>query len=342
MTVPSPQSGEQRRGQGLGEGRLLDLRRSRDAADHLSEAPTRPVAVLEAEPRHAVTEPAPEEPTAPAPGRLHRVERLVVPVLLAGCLALVGFLAFVFYFSSFSEARSQAGLERRFARPLGFGTAPVGGRIGNGTPVARLDIPAIGVHQVVVEGSQADNLRNGPGHLAASPLPGQIGNAVLVAHRLAWGGPFERIATLRPGDQIDVTTGQGHFRYRVSGHSDLPASDVKPLQATKDNRLTLLTAANLAASRRIAVTADLVGKPAVTPSGRPDVVTAADSGLSGQGGIALVVLGWVEVLILVSVLSIFVYRRVHGWSAYLITAPVIALLAWFAYANLGRLLPGSL
>ncbi|MBO0731067.1 MAG: class D sortase [Acidimicrobiaceae bacterium] len=304
-----------------------------------AEEPTAPVAVL----------PRPDEEPPPSPPRRRRRRRparawepIAAQVLLGLTAALVGFLVFVLLFSGLLQARAQAGLERRFARPLGYGKAVIGGDIRYGTPVARLDIPSLGVHEVVVEGTRADELRYGPGHLATSPLPGQLGNSVLAAHRLAWGGPFRGIGGLRPGQDIDVTTGQGHFTYRVNGHRTISSSNTKPLGATADNRLTLVTAGDLTASQRLVVTSTLVGKAQPTPAGRANLISRADSGLTGQGGISWELFLWLELLLVVVVAAVFVFRRFKGWSAYLLTAAPLAASLWVVYANLGRLLPGTL
>ena len=45
--------------------------------------------------------------------------------------------------------------------------------IAEGDPVARLEIPEIGVDVVVVAGVSVDDLRRGPGHYPDTPLPGQ-------------------------------------------------------------------------------------------------------------------------------------------------------------------------
>ena len=59
-----------------------------------------------------------------------------------------------------------------------------------GEPVALIDIPEIGVSQVVVEGVDVADLRKGPGHYPGTPLPGQEGNAAIAGHRTTYGAPF--------------------------------------------------------------------------------------------------------------------------------------------------------
>src|SRR5215510_13361010 len=79
----------------------------------------------------------------------------------------------------------------------------------DGSAVAHISIPAIGVDKVVVQGVALADLKKGPGHYPDSPLPGQPGNAAIAGHRTTYGAPFNRINELNPGDEILITTLQG-------------------------------------------------------------------------------------------------------------------------------------
>ena len=68
-----------------------------------------------------------------------------------------------------------------------------------GTPVARLVIPRIGVDAIVLEGVGSDELNGGPGHYPGTPLPGDLGNAIISAHR---DRHFRRLGDLVIGDTI--------------------------------------------------------------------------------------------------------------------------------------------
>jgi sortase A len=54
----------------------------------------------------------------------------------------------------------------------------------------------------------------GIGHYPDSPMPGEVGNFALAAHRTTFGKPFNRIAELRVGDAIIVETEAGWYTYR--------------------------------------------------------------------------------------------------------------------------------
>jgi sortase A len=268
--------------------------------------------------------------------------RLATQLLFTFSAVCLGFLVFVGPLSKLPQKRAQNGLQRALATRLRKSRAYVGGAIPAGSPIARIDIPRLGLHQVVVEGTSADQLRKGPGHLPVSPLPGQPGNAVLAGHRWAWGAPFSGIDGLRRGDPIIVLTGQGSFTYRVEGHRLVGSSDVAPFEATRDNRLTMVTAANLSASQRWVVTASLNGDPQAAPQGRPRVLSSHEGGLVGQRGLLGILALWLEVLLMVAVGTVFLYRVLPRWSSYLITTPVVLAVLWIVYANLARLLPATL
>lgn len=270
------------------------------------------------------------------------LRRLAIQLLFTFSVVCLGFLLFVGYLSAFPQKRAQSGLQRALATRLSLVRAYIGGKIPSGTPIARIDIPRLGLHQVVVEGTSADQLRKGPGHLSVTPLPGQPGNAVLAGHNVAFGGPFSGIDHLRPGAHVEVLTGQGSFTYVVTGHQLVKSSDVNPFGATPDNRLTLVTAANLSASNRWVVTAALSGDPQPAPTGRPTVLSSREGGLVGQHGVLPALALWVEVLLLSAVGTVILYRMLPRWSSYLITTPVVLAVLWLVFTNLARLLPATL
>jgi sortase A len=84
-----------------------------------------------------------------------------------------------------------------------------------GDALGKLLIPSIGVSEYVVEGTDADNLRKGPGHYPETPLPGQRGTSAIAGHRTTYGAPFRKLDKLDKGDRIIVELPYGTFVYRV-------------------------------------------------------------------------------------------------------------------------------
>jgi sortase A len=84
-----------------------------------------------------------------------------------------------------------------------------------GDALGKLLIPSIGVSEYVVEGTDADNLRKGPGHYPDTPLPGQHGTSAIAGHRTTYGAPFRNLDKLKRNDRIVVELPYGTFVYRV-------------------------------------------------------------------------------------------------------------------------------
>ena len=76
-------------------------------------------------------------------------------------------------------------------------------------PVARLQFAPKGVDLIVLAGASGRTLAFGPGHLAASALPGRTGNVVIAGHR---DTHFRFLEGVQKGDllQLDSTNGQAH------------------------------------------------------------------------------------------------------------------------------------
>jgi sortase A len=88
-------------------------------------------------------------------------------------------------------------------------------RLEPGDAVGRLEIPAIGVKTVVVEGTDPAELRSGPGHYPGTALPGAGTTVAIAGHRTTYGAPFRRLDDLERGDTITVSMPYGRVEYRV-------------------------------------------------------------------------------------------------------------------------------
>jgi len=84
-----------------------------------------------------------------------------------------------------------------------------------GDAIGKIAIPSIGVSEYVVEGTDADNLRKGPGHYPDTPLPGQKGTSAIAGHRTTYGAPFRKLNELERNDRIVLEMPYGTFVYRV-------------------------------------------------------------------------------------------------------------------------------
>jgi sortase A len=130
-----------------------------------------------------------------------------------------------------------------------------------GDAIAKIEIPAIGVSDYVVEGTDTGSLRKGPGHYPETPLPGDAGTAAIAGHRTTYGAPFRHIDELNRGQRIVVDMPDGRFLYRVERTKIVDDSDLSVLRRVGYKRLVLSACHPLySAAQRIIVFARQVGR----------------------------------------------------------------------------------
>ena len=145
------------------------------------------------------------------------------------------------------------------SRRLAFSARSLDRRTNNGDPVGKLLIDRIGLSSVVVEGTDAGDLRKGPGHYPGTPLPGQRGTVAIAGHRTTYGAPFRKIDKVRPGEEIVVVMPYGRFTYKVERTRIVPPTAVWVTQRVSYDRLILSACHPLySAAKRIVVFAKLV------------------------------------------------------------------------------------
>ena len=214
-----------------------------------------------------------------------------------------------------------------------------------GDAVAQIQVPAIGLDKIVVEGVSLDDLKKGPGHYPETPMPGQEGNAAIAGHRTTYGAPFNRLDELEQGDEITVTTAQGEFTYVVSATHIVSPTAVHVLRDKGDDRLTLTAChPKYSARQRIVVVAKLAA--AEDPLPRPtrneqEPPPAALDDIDGAGKPAwpAVVLGVACALIWFG--AWLLGRGWRRWPAYLIGLPIFMVTLFFFFEEFSRLLPSN-
>jgi sortase A len=261
-------------------------------------------------------------------------EGIAISMLLLALLA-TGFLGYLFGASGVQEKSSQSRLYGTLATQLGQEIGPLG-PTRPGKPVAIMSIPSIGLRNVVVvEGTAAEDLTAGPGHLRDTPLPGQLGLSVIYGRRATFGRPFAHLDRLVPGAKIAVITQQGRAIYRVAAIGD----SHHPVQDPTLSRLVLLTANSAQVpAYYLEVDADLVSTPhngfVILPAIGP-----AEQAMAGDTGALVLTMVWGLALVLVSVGGTLAAARWSTWPAYLIITPVVLAVVWNLYENLAALLP---
>lgn len=90
-------------------------------------------------------------------------------------------------------------------------------------PVAKIEIPRLGIEQIVLEGDSGQSLAFGPGHRLSSAMPGERGTMLISGHR---DTHFRFLQDLQPGDDISlVTADRVTHHYRVESMEILNAAD---------------------------------------------------------------------------------------------------------------------
>jgi sortase A len=138
-------------------------------------------------------------------------------------------------------------------------------------PVKGLDfairIPKLGYFAAVREGVGSGVLYSGPGHYPETVWPGDAGTVGVAAHNVYW----INFPKLGKGDEVDIETRYGLYRYRVTGTRIVNPDDRTVLIPHSDGyHLTLTTCwplwAGAFATQRYVIFAEQVWPVAIRPS----------------------------------------------------------------------------
>jgi len=299
-------------------------------------APTAPDAVVDVrdKPKTPVSAPAPRSVSA---------RRIAGKVFLALGFVLALFLVFEFAVTNLMYDRSQALLQKDLQALVASREATSLDWVPQqGQPVGVLTIPKIGLSSVIVQGSSASMTEQGPGHLRGTPMPGRLGNSVILGRRATYGAPFENLDQLLPGDPLTVATGAGEFTYLVQNVSIVRPGDPDVVGPSYDSRLTLITSSpKYLATGRYVVTAVLKGLPAPQPTMAAVAVAPTELGIQGEPSAIGGVLLWAELAVIAVITGVWLRRRVSRRVAWLLTAPLALALIWAAFTAADRLLPST-
>lgn len=194
------------------------------------------------------------------------VRRLVVVLTLLALVA--GGISLRLGYDDWRTGRTQEGLQQELS--LGTAPRPVAGtddstpaasRSAYGKPFAELRIPRFGDdwQWAVVEGTDASALELGPGHYPGTPMPGEVGNAAIAAHRAGHGDPFIDFDDLRRGDPVEITQGGTTWIYRVVREPWIVAADAHHVLGPLPGRQLTLTTCwpKYGSSKRLIAVAEL-------------------------------------------------------------------------------------
>jgi len=98
-------------------------------------------------------------------------------------------------------------------------------------------VPRLGYYAAVREGVDLTILYSGPGHYPGTPWPGQRGMVAVAAHNVYWID-FPQLAK---GDEVDLETRYGNFRYAVTNTRIVEPDDRSIVVQGPGRHLTLTT-----------------------------------------------------------------------------------------------------
>lgn len=132
-----------------------------------------------------------------------------------------------------------------------------------GVTIGRLEIPSIGLDELIREGVDLSVIDRGVAHWAGTAAAGGYGNMVLAGHRTTKTKPFHDLDLMQPGDSITVTGFDGRVaEYIVTEIVIVTPRDMWIVEQTDVPMLTLFAChPKRSAQQRIVVRAELVDAP---------------------------------------------------------------------------------
>jgi sortase A len=160
---------------------------------------------------------------------LNRLERALF-VAAAVCLGWYGGV-------KVAASREQTLMAREFAVSSPSRDLPRRAVVMNSV-IGRIEVPRLKLTAMAREGVDDRILETAVGHVPGTALPGEAGNTAFAAHRDTF---FRSLRSIHDGDEVDVTTTRGRYRYRVTSTRIVRPEDVAVLDPTAHPALTLVT-----------------------------------------------------------------------------------------------------
>jgi sortase A len=163
-----------------------------------------------------------------------------------------------------AEAKAVAHAAARYRRRAAIGQA-----------IGRIVVPRLGLKMVLVNGTDEETLKKGPGRYLGSAMPGQNRLVYIAGHRTTYLAPFSHIDRLRAGDRITLEMPYATFVYAVTRHRIVRDTDVSVLRSPRHELLELQAChPRFFATHRYIVYARPIkvvprGEPAYLPSAAP-------------------------------------------------------------------------
>ena len=155
-------------------------------------------------------------------------------VLIASGLSLVGGQLYL----KAKGVLADVLIDRAFARHLEDGTPHRPWPWADMHPIARLEVPRLGVSRTILSDASGSSLAFGLGHIGGTVAPGAPGNSGIAGHRDTRAAFLQ---DLRRGDLIRVRTHTAVKTCTVSGSRIVSKEKISVLDPSPITRLTLVT-----------------------------------------------------------------------------------------------------
>src|SRR6266851_4492762 len=102
-----------------------------------------------------------------------------------------------------------------------------------GEVIGRLRVPRMGVNMLLVNGTDHETLKKGPGRDERTFMPGENRLVYIAGHRTTYLAPFSHIDRLRAGDRVTIEVPYGTFIYAVTRHRIVKSTDLSVLRSPR-------------------------------------------------------------------------------------------------------------
>jgi sortase A len=108
-----------------------------------------------------------------------------------------------------------------------------------GEAIGRIRVPRMGVNMILVNGTDHDTLKKGPGRDLRTFMPGENRLVYIAGHRTTYLAPFSHIDRLRAGDRVTIEMPYATFVYTVTHHRIVQATDLSVLRSPRHELVEL-------------------------------------------------------------------------------------------------------
>jgi sortase A len=108
-----------------------------------------------------------------------------------------------------------------------------------GEAIGRIKVPRMGVNMILVNGTDHDTLKKGPGRDLRTFMPGENRLIYIAGHRTTYLAPFSHIDRLRAGDRVTLEVPYATFVYTVTHHRVVKATDLSVLRSPRHELVEL-------------------------------------------------------------------------------------------------------